>query len=97
MRAIIGFTVAFAVAGCGDASVTAGDFEAIVRQRASAEFVCPEAAIDVTDLGGLAFRAVGCGGHATYECTEEHVSGKVHGACVRAVRDDPVPDDGGHD
>ena len=86
-----------AIAGCGDSSVTTREFEAIVRQRAAAEFVCAADEIVVTDLGGLAFRAEGCDRHATYECSEERVSGRVYGACVRAVRDDPVMDDAGRD
>ncbi len=88
---------AVVVAACGGSELLAQDFEAIVRQRAAVEFACAEGVILVTDLGGLAFRADGCGGHATYECVEEHVSGRVYGACVRAVRDDPTPDDAAHE
>jgi hypothetical protein len=65
-------------------------FEQDVRQRAALEFSCPANELTVEDLGGWAYRVVGCGEHATYEC-----DGCVHDVCNRAVHDDPVPSDAG--
>ena len=71
-------------------------FENIVRMRASSEFPCDANKLTVENLGGDAFRAEGCGFHATYECIADVNSGDTRGdwryRCERAVRDDPTPD-----
>jgi hypothetical protein len=61
-------------------------FETDVRERAAVEFSCASGDLTVEDLGGWAYRVVGCGVHATYEC-----DGCSHDACVRAAHDDPTP------
>ncbi len=74
-------------------------FEDIVRNRASVEFPCAASAIGVSDLGGWAYRADGCGFHATYECEYSDARGANHSVwlyiCKRAVTDVPEPDDAG--
>jgi hypothetical protein len=75
------------------------NFEDIVRKRAGVEFPCAEESVRVTDLGGWAYRASGCGVHATYECEYSDAKGANRNAwlyiCKRAVTDVPEPDDGG--
>ena len=70
-------------------------FEAIVRTRATQEFPC-SGEIVIQDLGGDAYRAHGCGFHATYECIADINSGdsktEWRYECKRAVADDPAPD-----
>lgn len=71
-------------------------FESIVRDRASFEFPCDPDKIAIENLGGDAYRAVGCGFHATYECDADENAGNSKTdwryRCVRSVRDDPTPD-----
>lgn len=70
-------------------------FEGIVRKRAALEFPC-NTDITVEDLGGDAYRAHGCGEHATYECFADINSGdsktEWRYECRRAVADDPALD-----
>ncbi len=68
------------------------DFEAIVLQRASLEFPCATDQLDVEALGGEAYRATGCGGYATYECTLTDDDIEV---CERATHDGPSLIDAG--
>lgn len=86
-------------AGCVDpltGAQLAAKFEAIVRTRASLEFPCDPSAVTVEELGGDAYRAAGCGLHATYECVADINAGDSRQEwryeCKRAVRDDPAPD-----
>ena len=85
--------------GCYDpltGAQLAARFESIARMRASLEFPCDPTKVHVENLGGDAFRAEGCGFHATYECYADYNSGDTKQdwryRCDRAVRDDPTPD-----
>jgi hypothetical protein len=95
----------FFLAGCYATPLTGAPlqakFEDIVRERSSLEFPCPSEQIAVTDLGGEAFRATGCGLYADYECEYSWSdSNSDNGAflyvCKRAAQDTPTPlPDGG--
>jgi hypothetical protein len=50
-------------------SLSACTQEAAVRTRAANDLQCNEDKIEISDIGGNAYRARGCGGEATYACT----------------------------
>jgi Tfp pilus assembly protein PilX len=65
-------TLSLATSACA----TAFNPAAAVRTRAANEFGCPEADVQVTDLGANSYKANACGNQATYACNNT-------GTCVK--------------
>ena len=52
----------------------------IVRDRHAAEYRCPSSNVSVSDIGGGAYMAVGCGPSTIYICVGNHCAADViHG------------------
>lgn len=78
-------------AGCGGSS---GRFRDAVRGRAATSMSCPDAHIDVTELGGGGFLAAGCGRRQSFTCLTTRTSWARDIVCTP---DSPVTTTGGEE
>jgi len=56
--------------------------ESVLRTRVSREAECPESQVQITDLGGGAYKASGCGFSGTFICRYGGASGQP-ALCVK--------------